>query len=115
MPSKIGHRVRDHREREHPAVLRQGRTDQRDAHMSCAQAKARLIAAMPSPVAKFSGPMNSATDWRTPKLRANTIPAAAMIQRWRRFIMPPSWLACLRGSMAISAARTTIRRPPRPR
>jgi hypothetical protein len=54
--------------------------------MSCAQAKARLIAAMPSPVAELIGPMKSATDWRTPKISANTRPAAATIQRWRRFI-----------------------------
>jgi hypothetical protein len=30
--------------------------------------------------------MNSATDWRTPKMSANTRPAAAMIQNCRRLI-----------------------------
>ena len=55
-------------------------------HMSCAQANARLIAAMPRPVAEWIGPMNSATDWRTPKMSANTRPAAAMIQSCRRLI-----------------------------
>src|SRR6266850_524783 len=55
-------------------------------HMSCAQAKARLMAAMPKPVAELIGPMNSATDWRTPKMRANTRPAAATMARWRRVI-----------------------------
>ncbi len=48
-------------------------------HMSCAQANARLIEAMPRPVAELSGPMKSATDWRTPKISANTRPAAMMI------------------------------------
>ena len=48
-------------------------------HMSCAQANARLIDAMPRPVAELSGPMNSATDWRTPKISANTSPAATMM------------------------------------
>src|SRR4051812_16082047 len=55
-------------------------------HMSCAHAKARLIEAIPKPVAELIGPMNSATDWRTPKISANTSPAAAMIPSWRRVI-----------------------------
>src|SRR6266571_2531568 len=48
-------------------------------HMSCATANARLIDAMPRPVALLSGLMNSACDWRTPNTSANTTPAAAMI------------------------------------
>src|SRR2546422_8395540 len=53
-------------------------------HISCATAKARLIEAMPRPVALFSGLMNSACDWRTPKTSANTSAAAAMIHHcWR--------------------------------
>src|SRR5467141_3608027 len=55
-------------------------------HMSCAQANARLIAAMPRPVAELSEPMKSATDWRTPKMSANTSPAATMIQICLRVI-----------------------------
>src|SRR3954466_5234344 len=50
-------------------------------HMSCAQANARLIDAMPRPVAELIWPMKSATDWRTPKTTAKTSPAAAMIPR----------------------------------
>src|SRR5215212_6667990 len=57
--------------------------------MSCAQANARLMAAMPSPVAEFSGPMKSATDWRTPKISANTRPAAATMPSWRRVMVMP--------------------------
>src|SRR5256885_16846762 len=53
-------------------------------HISCATAKARLIEAMPRPVALFSGLMNSACDWRTPKTSANTSPAAAMIHHCLR-------------------------------
>src|SRR5712664_4250769 len=49
-------------------------------HISCATANARLIDAMPRPVALLSGLMNSACDWRTPNTSANTSPAAAMIQ-----------------------------------
>jgi len=52
-------------------------------HMSCAQANARLIEAMPRPVAELIGPMKSATDWRTPKTSAKTSPAAAMMLNWR--------------------------------
>ena len=55
-------------------------------HMSCAHANARLMAAMPSPVAEFSGPMNSACDWRTPKTRPNTSAPAATMLHDRRFI-----------------------------
>ncbi len=55
-------------------------------HISCAQANARLIAAMPRPVAELSGPIKSATDWRTPKMSANTSPAATMIQICLRLI-----------------------------
>ena len=55
-------------------------------HMSCAQANARLMAAMPSPVAELIGPMKSATDWRTPKISANTSPAATMMPSWRRLM-----------------------------
>src|SRR5467141_568195 len=58
-------------------------------HMSCAQANARLIAAMPRPVAELSGPIKSATDWRTPKMSANTSPAATMIQVCLRVIIAP--------------------------
>src|SRR3954464_8540708 len=61
-------------------------------HMSCAQANARLIAAMPRPVAELSGPMKSATDWRTPKISANTAPAARMKPSWRRVIVIPRYL-----------------------
>src|SRR5437762_10969458 len=53
-------------------------------HISCATAKARLIEAMPRPVALFSGLMNSACDWRTPKTSANTSAAAAMIHHCLR-------------------------------
>src|SRR3989442_1808517 len=53
-------------------------------HISCATAKARLIEAMPRPVALFSGLMNSACDWRTPKTSANTSAAAAMIHHCPR-------------------------------
>src|SRR6267378_6848198 len=53
-------------------------------HISCATAKARLIEAMPRPVALFSGLMNSACDWRTPKISANTSAAAAMIHHCLR-------------------------------
>src|SRR2546421_2973654 len=55
-------------------------------HISCAQANARLIAAMPRPVAELSGPMKSATDWRTPKISANTSAAATTIQICLLFI-----------------------------
>jgi hypothetical protein len=54
--------------------------------MSCAEAKARLIAAMPRPVAELSGPMKSACDWRTPKSSANTEAAAAISQTYLRVI-----------------------------
>src|SRR3989442_7699788 len=53
-------------------------------HISCATAKARLIEAMPRPVALFSGLMNSACDGRTPKPSANTSAAAAMIDHCLR-------------------------------
>src|SRR5438105_15952172 len=39
---------------------------------------------MPRPVALFSGLMNSACDWRTPKTSANTSAAAAMIHHCLR-------------------------------
>src|SRR5205814_6063868 len=54
----------------------------------------RLIEAMPRPVAELIGLMKSATDWRTPKMRANTIAAATMTPSWRRFIATPSYDVC---------------------
>src|SRR5438094_1051511 len=75
-------------------------------HMSCATANARLIDAMPRPVAELSGPMKSATDCRTPKMSANTRPAATMSPSWRRVIAPP---AC----QAPSAPRLPERRASR--
>src|SRR5437899_7233954 len=49
-------------------------------HMSCAQAKARLIAAMPRPVEALSGLMKRACDCRKPKSSANTEASATISQ-----------------------------------
>src|SRR5207302_8667879 len=53
-------------------------------HTRRAAAKARMNEAIPRPVALFSGLMNSACDWRTPKTSANTSAAAAMIHHCLR-------------------------------